>query len=360
MSYTGWVKVTASNFHLDVSTNISALDHRPQFHIGKCSMSLDNFDYEFGGDVVPWWLNMFRKPVSTLLKATISNVACGIANSALAAKYNTLLHYLPLRLPIWWKFYLEYAIDEPVYTRKYFDVEAAAVVSYSSKQCNYTAVEEWPEKDMKPKMAVMWIYESLPNCILSSFHEGDYLHFTLTKDTPALSTFLQTSCSTLSVCIGKFFKKLQTDYPDKYIDLYVHSYEAPYVEMADDVVSFFAKFAIDFYINPMSWNRKVLARLILDSTTMIYPAISDNRLVGQIIGIDTKFKAESSEIGEISKLFLKAFAKAFSGTAKAMLESILHQGIPLPVFENVTISDRSDVGVVDKFVRINAELEYLK
>lgn len=43
-----------------------------------------------------------------------------------------------------------------------------------------------------PKMIVLWLSESVPNCLLSSAHEGKLIQFTVTKDIPQLAGYLKT------------------------------------------------------------------------------------------------------------------------------------------------------------------------
>lgn len=69
------------------------------------------------------------------------------------------------------------------------------------------------------------------------------------------------SCSVLSVCIGRFFPKLKAEFPDQFIDLHFHSYEAPIVQMQTDDVRINVTFAVDFYIHPRKEHLKNLARI---------------------------------------------------------------------------------------------------
>ncbi|KHJ83726.1 hypothetical protein OESDEN_16572 [Oesophagostomum dentatum] len=126
---------------------------------------------------------------------------------------------------------------------------------------NRRKIEEWSEADLVPKMTVIWMSESVPNCLLKSTHEGKLVHFTVGKDIPSVVSYLRTSCSLISICLGRFFKKLRTEYPDQYSDLYFHTYDAPFAHMQDDSIKINSTFAIDFYINPMKKHSKSLARL---------------------------------------------------------------------------------------------------
>ncbi|CAJ0597293.1 unnamed protein product [Cylicocyclus nassatus] len=207
-------------------------------------------------------------------------------------------------------------------------------------------------------MAVTWMSESVPNCLLKSAHEGKLVKFTVTKDFPTIGPRLKTSCSIFSICIGRFFKKLRTDYPDQYVDLHFHTYEAPFVKMQDDDVKINVTFAVDFYINPMKQHLKPLARLILSSSSTVIPEIIRNKFSGNLTETTDDIREDFSDIGEIPETFLNLFKKLFTMTSRVIVESILHKGVPIPVFDNVTISGSSEIRVFNKYIRLNADFEY--
>ncbi|KIH59766.1 hypothetical protein ANCDUO_09991 [Ancylostoma duodenale] len=116
--------------------------------------------------------------------------------------------------------------------------------------------------------------------------------------------------------MGHFFPKLHTDYPNQYVDLHFHSYEAPFVQMKNNTMTFNSTFAIDFYIHPMKDHPKSIAR------------------------------------------FLFLFGKMFALTTSAMIKWMTKEGVPLPVFDNITISGASEIRIFEKYIRLNADLEF--
>ncbi|PIO57123.1 hypothetical protein TELCIR_21474, partial [Teladorsagia circumcincta] len=76
----------------------------------------------------------------------------------------------------------------------------------------------------------------------------------------------------------------------------------------------------------------------VESSSIIIPEIVGNRLTGSLNGTQFQLWEDFSDIGEMSKRFLTMFEKVFAVTARVMVEAILHKGIPLPIFDNVTIS----------------------
>ncbi|KIH58253.1 hypothetical protein ANCDUO_11543 [Ancylostoma duodenale] len=162
------------------------------------------------------------------------------------------------------------------------EAEASAEVVYGAQSCHPAKIDEWTEAGLVPKMTVVWMSESVPNCLLSSAHEGKLVKFTVSKDIPSIAPYLRTSCSMLSICIGRFFKKLRTDYPDQYIDLNFHTYDAPFVRMRKEGIRINTTFAIDFHVHPMKEHPKSLARLVLGSSSSVIPEIIDNRLTGNL------------------------------------------------------------------------------
>ncbi|RCN43877.1 hypothetical protein ANCCAN_10149 [Ancylostoma caninum] len=189
-------------------------------------------------------------------------------------------------------------------------------------------------------MAVVWIGENVPNCLLDSAHKGNLIQYIATKEMPSISSFLKTSCSlfSLSLCMGHFFPKLHTNYPDQYVDLHFHSYEAPFVQMKNDTMMVNSTFAVDFHIHPMRDHPKSLARLMLVSSSLLHPKIVENRLTANVTKTENHFRQDFSDIGVFSNTFLFLFGKMFSMSTSVMTRWMITKGMPIPVFNNVTIS----------------------
>ncbi|KAK5971575.1 BPI2 domain-containing protein, partial [Trichostrongylus colubriformis] len=297
--------------------------------------------FRIGGGVLPWLVNLFRTEISYALKKTIHNQACETARSILLVDFNEFLFSLPLHIPIGQDFYLDYALQRNVtYNSEFAEVELLADVVYGLHTCHPEKIEQWEEAGLIPKMMVVWLSETVPNCLLSSAHEGKLVQFTITKDIPELASYLRTSCSLFSICIGRFFPRLKSEFPDQYVDLHFHTYDAPFVQMHDGEVIMNATFAVDFYIHPRKDHMKSLARMVLESSSIILPEIVDNRLTGSLNDTQLQLWEDFSDIGEMSKTFLTMFEKVFATFARVMVEAVLHKGVPLPIFDNVTISGR--------------------
>ncbi|KHJ83053.1 hypothetical protein OESDEN_17251 [Oesophagostomum dentatum] len=110
--------------------------------------------------------------------------------------------------------------------------------------------------------------------------------------------------------------------------------------MQNDSIRINSTFAIDFYINPMKEHPKSLARLVLSSSSSIIPEIIENRFTGNLTDTQNEIREDFSDIGEIPQTFLNMFEKVFSMTSRVMVESVLHKGVPIPIFDNVTISGK--------------------
>ncbi|VDL74208.1 unnamed protein product [Nippostrongylus brasiliensis] len=179
-------------------------------------------------------------------------------------------------------------------------------------------------------MITVWMSESVPNCLLTSAHEGKLVQFTVTKDVQDIASYLKTNCSFFSICIGRFFPKLKTDYPDQYIDLHFHTYVAPFIQMQD----------------------------VLESQSTVIPEMVNKRLGGSLNETDVQIWQDFSDIGDMSNTFLTVFDKVFTATARLMIGTLLQKGVPLPIFDNVTLADDSEIHVFEKHVRLNADFEF--
>ncbi|KAK5972456.1 BPI2 domain-containing protein, partial [Trichostrongylus colubriformis] len=355
----GWIEVLAADIQVNVSARVLDIQAHPQVIVGDCTVDIVHFDLRIGGGVLPWLVNLFRTEISYALKKTIHNQACETARSILLVDFNEFLFSLPLHIPIGQDFYLDYALQRNVtYNSEFAEVELLADVVYGLHTCHPEKIEQWEEAGLIPKMMVVWLSETVPNCLLSSAHEGKLVQFTITKDIPELASYLRTSCSLFSICIGRFFPRLKSEFPDQYVDLHFHTYDAPFVQMHDGEVIMNATFAVDFYIHPRKDHMKSLARMVLESSSIILPEIVDNRLTGSLNDTQLQLWEDFSDIGEMSKTFLTMFEKVFATFARVMVEAVLHKGVPLPIFDNVTISGDSEIRIFEKHVRLNADFEF--
>ncbi|EYC23326.1 hypothetical protein Y032_0015g2592 [Ancylostoma ceylanicum] len=338
----GWVNVQTSDIRLNVSGKVVALNHRPQIILADCVAEVGSFYIKIGGGIIPWFANLFRSVISRAVQYAIRSRACEISRSMLLAEINNNLLSLPLHLPVWNNFYIDYAVEKnPIFTSSYVEAEAAAQVVYGNQSCYSSEIQKWSEADLSPKMFVVWMHESVPNCLLGSAHRGNLIQYVATKEMTSISSFLKTSCSLLSLtlCMGHFFPKLHKDYPNQYVDLHFHSYEAPFVQMENDTMRVNSTFAVDFHIHPMKDHPKSLARLMLVSSFSLHPKIVENRLTANVTKTENHFQKEFSDIGVISNTFLLLFGKMFAMTTSVMIRWVIREGIPIPVFNNVTISE---------------------
>ncbi|KAL6726193.1 hypothetical protein Aduo_008191 [Ancylostoma duodenale] len=163
----GWVDIIASDIRLSVSGRVVALDHRPQIVLDGCAAEVGSFHVEVGGGIIPWFVNIFRNITSRAFKNAVRDKACEISRSILLTEINDHLLSPRLHLRIWNNFYIDYALKRnPIFTSSYIEAEAAAQVVYGNLSCNLPEIQEWTEADLVPKMVVVWISESVPNCLL--------------------------------------------------------------------------------------------------------------------------------------------------------------------------------------------------
>ncbi|RCN43878.1 LBP / BPI / CETP family protein [Ancylostoma caninum] len=343
----GWVNVKTSDIRLNVTGKVEALNHRPQIHLGDCEAEVGSFHIELGGGMIPRFTNLFRSVISLAIKNAIRYKACETSRSVILAEVNDHILSLPLHLQVWKNFYVDYAVEKsPIFTSSYVEAEAAAETVYENQTCTSPKIQEWTEKDLAPRMAVMWIGESIPNCLLSSAHEGKLIAYTLTKDTPSVSSYLKTSCSifSLSLCIGHFFPKLHEDYPNQHVDLHFHSHKAPVIQFTNDTIKVNSTFAVDFHVYPMEDHPKSLARLLVVTSSSLRPEIVDNKLRASVVDTENHFLQDFSDIGIFSNTFLFMFGKIFAMTSNAITRWVVTEGFPIPIFDNVTISGKVLLG----------------
>lgn len=107
-------------------------------------------------------------------------------------------------------------------------------------------------------MLTSWMSVSIPNCLIESAHRNQLVQVIISKNMPLVESYLRTSCGFLGICIGKFFPKLRSEYPNSYVDLFFHTYTTPVFTMSEaDGIMLNMSLAVDFFINPYEKTKKV-------------------------------------------------------------------------------------------------------
>ncbi|VDM84852.1 unnamed protein product [Strongylus vulgaris] len=130
----GWSHVSVKDIDVDISAKLTAVDYHPHVVLGDCKANLGTFDYVLSDGYFPGIANMFRDLTST---------------------------------------------DVAEFT-------AGAKLGYGSNSCENSkeiaTLENFPEEGLKPKMVVVWLGESLSNCLLKSVHDAQLIQIPINKD----------------------------------------------------------------------------------------------------------------------------------------------------------------------------------
>ncbi|CAI5445554.1 unnamed protein product [Caenorhabditis angaria] len=359
----GWLTAIASDIRMNISASVFELDGQPQIRIGNCSVEIVHLHVEIGGSVLSWLVNLFRSPLSSLLKDVIHSQACAATRGILIDQANQFLHDLPTHIDIGKNFYVDYSLlKNPISTRKYAEFDLSADIIYGeTSKCHAINQKNWTKPAGKNTgMVTTWVSVSIPNCLIESAHNNSLVKIIISKDLPIVQSYLQTTCGIFSICIGKFFEKLRTSYPNQYIDLFFHTYSTPFFTFSKlNGVMLNMSLAVDLYINPMQKTSKnILARLIVETISDVEPYLEKSRIFGNIRNFTIETREDFSNIGDVSTRFLSTFSSILSMTAKQAVRSILALGIPIPSFDNVTLADTSRIDIFDDFVLLNVDLKY--
>lgn len=357
----GWLNAYATGIEVNISASGYQLDGQPQIKIGDCTVRIQSLDVEIGGSVLSWLVNLFESPFSRLIKQVINAQACTAARGILLNEANQFLHSLPNHVNIGSNFYVDYFLTGNPHTNSDFvELDLAADIVYGRSICHPVKDVIWADGGLSPKMLTTWISISIPNCLVESAHQNKILTFLVSKNILAAEPYLRTSCGFLSLCIGRFFKKLKSDYPNNHVDLYFHTYSAPSFAMSEkNGVLLNMSLAVDLFINPYAQTKKnVLARLVIETTSDVMPYLKNNKVHGQLLNSTYTARAEFSKIGNISEAFLNAFSTVFSMTARQAIRTILNVGITIPSYDNVTTTDSSHIEVFDDYLRVNLDFVY--
>ncbi|VDM73432.1 unnamed protein product, partial [Strongylus vulgaris] len=235
---------------------------------------------------MPDLANMFQALTTTLVKNLIREMTCKVARDIIISKYNEFLYSLPLRQPIGFDFFVDYALQQPKYTNNLIEFTAGSKVGYGNLSCeeHTNAIENFAEQGLKPKMAVVWMGESLSSCVFKSVHESQMIQIPINKNSlPDYKDYLKINCGALAMCIGNWFQSFVSKYKkNEYAELIIRTYEAPILKLMKGYIKVNAKIAMDVYIYPIEKNPKKLATLVLDANAKVIPQNTGDRLIGKV------------------------------------------------------------------------------
>uniref|UniRef100_A0A914CI60 Lipopolysaccharide-binding protein n=1 Tax=Acrobeloides nanus TaxID=290746 RepID=A0A914CI60_9BILA len=355
----GYVTATVSDIRSTLTVGVHLDNEKPQLSIWNCTAQVEHFQMEIGGGVIPWIVNLFRGPLSEAVLNAINTQFCDTTRTVLLQQANEALMSLPTRIPITDEINLDYRLlKNPISTSSYVEGETYIDVIFGNKTCDLPAGDLTYGNVSTDFMLNMWMSDSVANCLLQSLHETNLLHFVIDRGLYSkLDSFLKTSCPFYEICLGRFFPELSKKYPNNYVDLYFHSSKPPATKFSSNITAN-AEFFIDFHISPYKKNPHVLARLSMFSNSTITPALSKSRIVGTLNETDLRLSEEFSEIGNFSQTFLNRMALILKPLLKVTADTALRVGIPIPMVENITLASRTSITVLERTLRIDADLLY--
>ncbi|CAI2348917.1 unnamed protein product [Caenorhabditis sp. 36 PRJEB53466] len=358
----GWLNAYATGIQMNISASAYQLDGQPQVRIGDCTVDIQKLDVEIGGSVISWLVNLFETPFSKLVKQVINSQACTAARGILLDEANRFLHSLPSHVDIGKNFYVDYFVTKnPHSTSDYSEFDLAADIVYGKSECHPVKAANWTDAGSPPGMLTSWLSVSVPNCLIESAHRNQLVQLVVSKDIPVVEPYLKTSCGFLGLCIGKFFPKLKSEYPNAYVDLLFHTHDTPFFVMSErSGVLLNMSLAVDLFINPYAKTKKsILARLVVDTSSDVEPFLNHTKIHGRLLNSTINAREEFSNIGNVSETFLKTFSSILSMTARQAVKTVLSVGIPIPSYDNVTLADSSQIEIFDQYLRANIDFEYI-
>uniref|UniRef100_A0AC34QA37 Uncharacterized protein n=1 Tax=Panagrolaimus sp. JU765 TaxID=591449 RepID=A0AC34QA37_9BILA len=362
----GTVDITASDIRSVLTLGAYGYQEHPQIAVYNCTTSVIHLHMSLSGGVIPWIINLFKTPLSAAIKSAIHEEFCDLTRTVLLREANNALMKVPTHVEITENIYMDYGlIHNPVITKKYIQGDALIDVTIGNKSCDLEMNQvEMIDPGTDDYMANIWFSQSILDCIFKSAHEQNMFKFVVDKNLQKnLTQFLKTTCSRFSVkdiCFGTFFKKLREDYPNQYIDMVFKSGMPPTTNIDPQSVNVSTLFFIDIHINPYTKNPEPLARLSMSTLSDLEPYIFNDRIVGELQNTDNKFQQVFSTIGDFNPLFLKALELILKPMITVAVDTAFRIGIPIPLVENVTFSNTTNLVKLDKQFRIDSNLSYLK
>ncbi|KAI6235385.1 LBP / BPI / CETP family protein [Aphelenchoides besseyi] len=362
----GWVNVLARDVRSNVTLSVHGTNGHPQVDLlDGCAVDVLDVHLSLGGNVIVWIVNLFKLDLSYALKQMIHEQFCELMKTTLLKQANEALQTLPKHVNVAGDVFLDYELErQPVHVlnnsvlgRTYVDV------MLNNEACSLKTLPLEIEDIDSTYMANIWIEQIVFDCLLLSAHKNNLFHFVLDRSIYAkLNTFLATDCPWFEICVGKFFKKLRVDYPERHIQMNFYSAEPPTVSFAENTSAHVvSKFSVDLQIQPETGKPNItstLARIEMDMTATVNSHIFNSRVCGTVNSTQVRFNEVFSNIGEISSAFLDTLHLILTPVIEVAGDTVLRLGIPIPLVENISLSNRTQISFGTRAIRINTDLVY--
>ncbi|CAG9534312.1 unnamed protein product [Cercopithifilaria johnstoni] len=356
----GYVNAKMSDIRVYMQTNLFVQNERPQIEISACSTDVHQVYVYITGGVVQWIVNLFRSQLASAIKQIIHQKMCDVIRSTVV-QINAALSTLSTQIKLYENFYMRYScLQTPVVTGKYIEYEMVFDVTYGQRNCMLPMQQMDDQIDSKKRMAHIWLSEYVPNCLLQTVYNNANLTFAITSNTSSgrFATFLRTDCELFEICIGKFLPILRLRYPNRITYFLIQLAETPYTVINANGIRIFANSTVDLYLSSEKEQSYRLARLVMNSTIYAIPLFLHRKLVGDISNVTIILLEHDSTVGHFNPQMLEVLEKLMAKIVKSIGVIALKIGIPMPLIDNVTVSDDTDIVTKNGYIRVDFDFTY--
>ncbi|VDN06357.1 unnamed protein product [Thelazia callipaeda] len=356
----GYVEAKISDIRAYLQTNFEVKNNRPQLEITHCFTEVLDLEVYVTGGVIQWIINLFRSQLAAAVRQVIHKKMCGVLRRAVA-DLDISLSKLATHFKVYKNLYIHYSFQQrPKVMNNYIESEIVADLTYGKDKCALASEAMDSEVDSMNRMAHIWISEHVPNCLLHTLYNNENLTFAITSSTShgQFANFLKTNCGLTAICIGQFFPTLRHKYPNESVDVLIGVKEVPLVVITVNGIALYIECHVDLYLTSDVQKSKRLAELIMNTTVSVIPSIFKKRLVGSVGEIILSLREHDSIIGHFDVKVLQFMQKLLAKAVRVVLGAALKVGLPLPIIDNVSITDESRIVTKNNYIRIDFDLIY--
>ncbi|MCP9259259.1 hypothetical protein DINM_002218 [Dirofilaria immitis] len=295
-AYLAYPKAKLDNICVYMQTNLLVQHEHPQIEVTDCSMKVQQLYVYITGGVIQWIVNLFRAQLASVIKQTIHEkitairLMCAIIRKAIIDT-NAGLSALSTHIKLYENIYIGYSCKKnPIATSKYIEGEMLFDIIYGQGECML------PTEEMDDILRLI--------------------------------------------------------YPNQIIYFSIRLVEAPYTTIDANGIRIFASSIVDLYLSSGKQQSYRLARLVMNSTIYAVPAILHKRLVNTI-NVMIILREQDSIVGRFNLQALKLLEKIMAKAVKLIGGAILKIGVPLPLIDNVTISNDTQIITRNGYIRLD-------
>ncbi|XP_044153333.1 bactericidal permeability-increasing protein [Bufo gargarizans] len=310
---------------------------RPTIALSDCSNHISDVSIHVSGKL-SWLVDLFRHNVDSALRKALENQICPLVSDAITSKLQPLLQTLPVTAKIDSVAAIDYSLTgPPPVTVDCVDVQLKGEFFELSHR---TPPPFSPPALTLPVDHSLMVYLGVSDYLFNTagfvYYSAGKLIFNVTDNMIPKDFNIRLNTSSF----GALIPQLSKMYPDMLMKLQITSTSAPALDIKPGNITISPKIDIQAFVILPNSSLAPAFLLNLTTTALAKVAVNSGRIVGnlQLTGLHMDLK--HSDVGPFSVTLLNVAVNFYlSNVLLPQVNEILKKGYPLPLLDNVQLTD---------------------